>query len=211
MKISTKTSINKILAGAFIASALTLANNAFAAEYTIDTSHSQVGFKVKHMMISNVPGSFGKFEGTINFDEKKLKDAKVNVKIATDSINTNDAKRDDHLKSADFFDVKKYPEITFVSKSVTAAGKKKYKVKGDLTMHGVTKEEVLNAEFNGTGTDPWGNKKAGFSATATLKRKDYGMTWNKALDGGGVIVGDEVHVDIQIEALAKKEKDSAQK
>lgn len=189
------------------------AANAFAAptKFTLDRAHSEVGFSVSHLMISKVTGKFEKFDSTFAFDEATgdLKD--VAVKIDAASINTSDSKRDDHLKTADFFDVKKFPNIEFKSEKIEKKGKKPTKVHGQLTMHGVTKPVTLNVTYNGTMVDPWGNKKAGFEATGKLSRKDYGLTWNKALDKGGVAVGDEVTLRINGEATAEVAKADATK
>jgi polyisoprenoid-binding protein YceI len=187
--------------------ALTLPALAAAATWTIDRDHSSVGFKIRHLMVSNVKGSFEKFTGTVDLDEKDITKSKVDVSIETASINTNVELRDAHLKSADFFDVVKYPAMTFKSKKVAKAGKDKLKVTGDLTLHGVTKEVVLNVDGPTKEIkDLYGNIRKGASATATINRKDFGLNWNKALETGGVVVGDEVHIIIEIEMIKAKEK-----
>jgi len=187
--------------------ALTLPALAAAATWTIDRDHSSVGFKIRHLMVSNVKGSFEKFTGTVDLDEKDITKSKVDVSIETASINTNVELRDAHLKSADFFDVVKYPAMTFKSKKVAKAGKDKLKVTGDLTLHGVTKEVVLNVDGPTKEIkDLYGNIRKGASATATINRKDFGLNWNKALETGGVVVGDEVHITIEIEMIKAKEK-----
>jgi polyisoprenoid-binding protein YceI len=157
-----------------------------------------------------VKGTFDDVSGTINFDEKNVGKSSVDVKIMTTSVDTRTAKRDEHLRSADFFDVTKYPEMTFVSKKIIGSGKK-FKVEGDLSMHGVTKPVTLAVEYLGASKDPWGNMRAGFSATTKINRKDYGLTWNKALETGGVLIGDDVEVNIDIEAVKKTDEKPADK
>lgn len=197
------TTIKRTLACAYSALALAaILPAAQAAHYEIDPSHSHVGFKVRHL-VSKLPGEFKDFEGTFDFDEKNLKSSKVEFKVKTTSISTNNDKRDDHLRSEDFFNVSEHPEMKFVSKSVTKAGKGRYKLNGDLTMHGITKAVVFNVDYGGTAKDPWGNERAGFSATTKLNRKDYGLVWNKSLDKGGVMIGDDVDVNLDIEAIQK--------
>ena len=187
--------------------ALTLPALAAAATWTIDRDHSSVGFKIRHLMVSNVKGSFEKFTGTVDLDEKDITKSKVDVSIETASINTNVELRDAHLKSADFFDVVKYPAMTFKSKKVAKAGKDKLKVTGDLTLHGVTKEVVLNVDGPTKEIkDLYGNIRKGASANATINRKDFGLNWNKALETGGVVVGDEVTITIEIEMIKAKDK-----
>lgn len=165
-----------------------------AAVYKVDVSHSTVGFKIKHMMISTVSGKFNEFSGTYDLDKGQFKALKGTIKTA--SIDTEIAKRDDHLRSADFFDAAKYPEITFAMTSAT-----KDKMTGDLTIHGVTKKVTLNIEMGGTVEDPWGNMRSGFVLTGKVNRKDFGLNWNKAIEAGGVVVGDEVKLVIEIEGI----------
>ncbi len=178
---------------------------AFAAEYVIDTGHSSAQFSVKHMMVSNVRGSFANVTGTANLDEKDITKSTVEAVIDVNTVNTNDPKRDEHLRSADFFDAAKYPTITFKSTKVQKAGKDKLKVSGDLTLHGVTKPVVLDVEgFSSEVKDPWGNIKRGGVATTKVNRKDFGLGWNKVLETGGVAVGEEVSITIDLE-LNKKQ------
>jgi len=199
-----KKGITSIIALIF---ALALPAMAAAATWNIDPDHSNVGFKIRHLMISNVKGNFDKHSGTVDLNEKDITKSKVEVSIETASINTNVQKRDDHLRSADFFDVAKFPTMTFVSKKVAKAGKDKLKVTGDLTLHGITKEVVLNVDGpSKESKDPWGNIRKGASATATINRKDFGLTWNKALETGGVVVGDEVNIILEIEMIKAKDK-----
>lgn len=187
------------------AAVLTLTVPAFAsaAPWNIDAEHSNVGFKVRHMMVSNVKGDFGKVVGIVDIDDKDLTKSKVEVSIETASINTGVAKRDEHLKSADFFDVAKYPAMTFVSQKVKKAGGK-LKVTGFLTLHGITKEVVLDVEGPTKAyKDPWGNTKRGATATAKINRKDFGLTYNAAIESGGVMVGEEITIALEIELLKK--------
>lgn len=185
--------IKRLLLGSLFASTLL-----FAGEYQVDNSHSYVGFKIKHLMVSNVKGNFEKFTGTYNYDEKTntLKDIVGNISV--DSINTAIEKRDEHLKSEDFFNVKRYPSIAF--KATKIAGNKVY---GNLTMHGVTKEIGLNYEFNGTVKDPQGKTKSGLTLYGTINRKDFNLTYNKILEAGGLSIGEEVKLEIELEGLLK--------
>jgi len=184
--------------------ALALPAFAFAQTWTIDPDHSNVGFKVRHLMVSNVKGSFEKLTGTVEIDDKDITKSKVEVSIDTNSINTNVQKRDEHLRSADFFDVAKFPAMTFVSKNVVKAGKDNLKVTGDLTLHGVTKQVVLDVEGpSKESKDPWGNIRRGATATTKINRKDFGLVWNKALETGGVAVGEEVTITLEIEMIKK--------
>jgi polyisoprenoid-binding protein YceI len=182
---------------------LGLAGSAAAATtYAIDRAHSDVAFKVRHL-ISNVPGTFGEFDGTITADWDNLDASSVQFVIKAASIDTRNEDRDKHLRSADFFDVEKYPEITFVSDRITKSGANSYAVTGTLTMHGVTKEVTLPVTYLGEMTDPWGNVKAGFEIATTLDRRDFGIVWNKALETGGLLLGEEVEIEINLE-VAKK-------
>lgn len=175
-----------------------------ASTWDIDASHSVAAFSVRHLMVTNVRGELGKVSGTINLDDKDVTKSTVEATIEVAAINTRDAKRDEHLRSPDFFDVAKFPNITFKSSKVEKAGAG-LKVTGTLTMRGVSKEVVLNVEGPAPAVkDPWGNTKSGFTATVKLNRKDFGVQWNKNLDGGGVVVSDEVNVTIELEVLKKK-------
>lgn len=173
--------------------------------YTIDKSHTEVGFDIRHIF-SKVHGRFNSFTAKIVFDEKTPANISVEASADANSIWTDNERRDGHLKSADFFDVEKFPVITFKSTKVVAAGKNKYKITGDFTMHGVTKPVTFDAEFLGAGAvgvggQSWGTK-AGFTATAVIDRKDFGVSWNKALDNGGAMLSDEVTITLNIEADA---------
>ena len=186
-----------------VAALATLAALPLRAEtYSIDPGHSEVGFSIRHM-VTNVRGRFNDFSGTVNMDPKNLPQSSVEFKIKTASIDTAVPDRDKHLRSADFFDAEKYPEITFKSEAVAPAGKDKYNVTGILTMHGVSKKVVLPVSFLGQAKDPWGGTRAGFETATTLNRKDYGISWNKALDNGGVLLGEDVKVEINLEAKAE--------
>ncbi len=189
---------------AILALSLGLAGSSIAAEtLVIDRNHSDASFQVRHFM-TKVRGRFTDFTGTIVADAAKPEASSVEFTVKTASIDTDQANRDKHLQSADFFDAEKFPEITFKSTSVKAAGKNKFDVTGNLTMHGVTKQVTLPVTYlgsMGTGKDA----KHGFQTTATINRKDFGIVWNKALDNGGYMLGDDVTVDINIEAAPKKE------
>lgn len=175
-----------------------LAQLAFAVPYGVDQAHSNVGFKVKHMMVSSTNGKFKTFSGTFDYDDKTRLVSKLIGKIAVASIDTDEPKRDIHLKGGDFFDSEKYPEITFVSKGI-----KGDKMVGDLTIKGVTKSVALGYEFGGFTTDPWGNKRVGFELSGTIDRRDFGMIWNKALDVGGVAVSNDVKITVDIEGIVQ--------
>jgi polyisoprenoid-binding protein YceI len=183
-----------------IIAALLAPLHVFAATYNIDPVHSTVGFKVKHLMVTNVNGVFDKFKGTVNIDEKDIAKSKVDVTIEMASINTTITKRDDHLRSPDFFDVGKFPTMTFVSTKVEKTGADKLKVTGNLTIKGVTKQVILNVEgLTGEIKSPQGDVKRGASATATINRQDFGVSWSKKLDGGGMVVADDVFISIDTE------------
>jgi len=189
-----------------IAAVVTLAvpSLASAASWSIDPDHSNVGFKVRHMMVSNVKGDFGKVSGVVEIDDQDVTRSKVDVTIDTASISTGVAKRDAHLKSADFFDVAKYPTMTFVSQKVKKAGNDRLQVYGVLTLHGVTREVVLDVEGPTRAyKDPWGNVKRGATAIARINRKEFGLTWNAAIESGGVAVGEEITIALEIELLKK--------
>lgn len=182
---------------AFMVTGLLLGSvSLLAVPYSVDVAHTSVGFKVKHMMISTVSGNFSGFSGSYDLDKGVLKSLSATVK--TETINTGIAKRDEHLRSADFFDVKKYPEMTFSMNSQQGN-----KVIGDLTIHGITKKVELTVEMGGEVTDPWGDKRSGFILTGSVNRKDYGLVWNKAMETGGVVVGEEVKIIVEVEGVKK--------
>jgi polyisoprenoid-binding protein YceI len=169
--------------------------------WNIDTSHSEILFRVRHMMISHVRGQFSTFSGTIAIDEANPSASAVTVNIDVASINTRDEKRDEHLKSPDFFDAATYPHITFTSTAIEVTGANTGKIHGDLTIKGVTKPVVLDATFVGKAKSPWGTTSAGFNASTTINRTDFGLTWNVALETGGILVGEEITIDIELEAV----------
>ena len=176
-----------------------------AAEvYTIDPTHSEVSFQVRHL-VTQVRGKFNEYQGTIDLDPAKLESSKVEFRIKAASIDTALPDRDKHLRSEDFFAVEKYPEITFKSQQIKATGKDTYDVTGPLTLRGVTKTVTLPVTFLGKVRDPWGNDKAGFALETTINRKDYGIVWNAALDNGGVVLGDDVKIAINLETALQKE------
>ena len=170
--------------------------------WTIDASHSEVGFSVRHLGISKTRGRFGSFRGDIVVAERP-EDSRVSVEIDADSIDTKDAGRDEHLRSADFFGADEHPVLTFVTTDVQAAGDR-WKVTGDLTIAGVTKPVVLDTEVSGLAPDPWGNDRVAFSASTEVNREDFGLTWNAALETGGFLVGKTVKIDIEVEAVLQK-------
>lgn len=177
---------------------------ASASTWTIDPDHSHIGFRVKHLMIANVKGNFEKHNGVVEINDADITKSKVAITIDTNSINTNVQKRDEHLRSADFFDVAKYPTMTFASTKVVKAGKGKLKVTGDLTLHGVTRQVVLDVDaLSKESKDPWGYIRRATTATTKINRKDYGLVWNAALETGGVAVGDEVFITLEIEMIKK--------
>ena len=176
---------------------------AFAATYQLDPSHTQVHFTIPHLMVFKVRGNFNDFAGTVEADGASKTLSSASAVIKTASIDTRNEKRDKHLRSADFFEADKYPEIRFVSKNVSGSGSD-ITVTGDLTIKGVTKEVTLSGGFLGAATDPWGNQRAGFEATGKINRRDFGLTWSKALETGGVVVGDEVEIGLEVEAVMDK-------
>lgn len=196
--------ISKSAIAVAIATVAALPVLAHADTWQIDSAHTSVEFTVRHLMISNVKGQFQKTSGTITVNGTDAASAKIDATIDASSIDTRVDGRDAHLKSRDFLDVAKFPTITFRSTKVEAAGLGKWKVTGDLTLHGVTKPVVLDVE--GTGApihDPMGNTRAGASATTKIDRRDFGVTWNRALEAGGAMVGDEVAISIDVEAIKK--------
>jgi polyisoprenoid-binding protein YceI len=199
--------MKRIIASISTIIALTMPAIASAAAWNIDPEHSSVGFKVRHLMVSNVKGSFDRHSGSVDLDDKDITKSKVQVTIDTSSINTNVQKRDEHLRSADFFDVAKYPNMTFVSKKVARSGKDRLKVTGDLTLHGVTRQVVLDVDgLSKESKDPWGNIRRGATASTKINRKDFGLVWNKALETGGVAVGEEVTITLEIEMIKAQAK-----
>jgi polyisoprenoid-binding protein YceI len=170
--------------------------------WNIDTAHSQVTFAVKHMMVTNVTGSFHIFKGKLEIDEEHPENSWVEAEAETSSINTRDERRDGHLRSPDFFDAQTYPTISFKSKKVEPISKDEFRILGDLTMHGVTREVLFKAEYAGqVAKDPFGLQRAGLQATTTINRKDFGLNWNQVLEAGGVAVSDKVKIEIDLAAV----------
>jgi polyisoprenoid-binding protein YceI len=192
--------IRHLLAAATIATAAPV----LAATWTIDPAHSSVQFSVRHMMLSNVRGEFKKVSGTVQGEPTKPTEAVIEATIDAASLDTREPKRDEHLKSADFLDVAKYPTLTFKSKRIDPAGEDKYRVTGDLTLHGVTKEVVLDVSgVTPPIKDPMGKTRAGATATTKIDRKDFGINWSKAMDNGGLVVGNDVAITIDVEATTQ--------
>ena len=175
-----------------------------ADTWSLDKAHSSVGFSVRHLVISKTTGKFDDFTGTIVFDGKNFAAASVELTVQMASVDTDDEKRDEHLRSADFFETEKFPTMDFKSKKVTKGEGDAFTITGDLTIKGVTKEVTFDCQFPGVVNDPWGNTKAGFSAMTQINRQDFGVTWSKSLDGGGLVVGDDVDVMIEVEAVKEK-------
>jgi polyisoprenoid-binding protein YceI len=171
-----------------------------ATTWAIDAAHTSVEFSVRHLMIATVKGRFGSVSGTVVSDDDPAQ-AQADITIDATSIDTREPQRDAHLRSADFFDVEKFPTITFKSRRVTGVSGDSFKLVGDLTIRGITREVVLDVEANGRATDPWGGQRAGFSATGRIKRSDFGLTWNQALETGGVLVGDDIKIAIDAELV----------
>ncbi|MDW7615262.1 YceI family protein [Peribacillus sp. SIMBA_075] len=169
-------------------------------KWTVDPTHSSIEFSVKHMMIAKVKGSFSKFEAIISANPSDLTTADIEFTVDVASIDTRNADRDNHLRSADFFDVEKNPTLSFKSTKIVNTDDDEYDVTGNVTLNGITQEETFAITFEGQGKDPWGNEKAGFSGKGKIKRSDYGLTYNAALETGGVLIGDQITLTIEIEA-----------
>ena len=184
---------------------LVFAFSAFAqsTEWEIDFSHTNIGFTISHLVISDVTGRFQEYSGSVKSSGEEFEGAQVDITIKTASIFTDNEKRDDHLRSDDFFNAEKNPSITFKSKSFKKSAENKYKITGDFTMNGVTREVVLDADLKGIIKDPWGGTRAGFKASTTIDRYDYNLTYNTALETGGFLIGKEVEIEINIQ-LKKK-------
>ena len=169
--------------------------------WSIDPAHSHVEFSVKHLMIATVRGRFGIVRGTVYSDDADPAKGRAEIEIDAESIDTRENQRDTHLRSADFFDVQQFPHITFRSTRVTDVKGDHFKLVGDLTIRGVTREVALDVTSEGRNRDPWGGERAGFSATTRIKRSDFGLTWNQALETGGVVVGDEIKISLDVELV----------
>ncbi|WP_078380447.1 YceI family protein [Sutcliffiella halmapala] len=168
--------------------------------WNVDKAHSTVDFSVKHMMFATVKGGFQDFDATIVADPTDLTTADIEFTVDVASIDTRSSDRDAHLRSADFFDVDNHPKMTFKSTKISKTDDNEYDVAGDLTVRGTTKSETFSVTFEGTGLDPWGNEKAGFGVAGKIKRSDYGLTWNAPLEAGGVLVGDQIKIELQLQA-----------
>ena len=191
----------RVIVGCALLSLL-IATPAWATTYKIDTDHSTVGFKIRHLF-SNVQGSFDQYEGSFIYVPGQPEQWSANATIQASSINTKVVKRDDHLRSKDFFEVEAYPTMTFKSTGATDATATGAKLQGLLTIHGVEKPVVLDLTIHGEGKDPWGNVRSGFTATTTINRKDFGLTWNKAVETGQLLVGEEVTIVLEVEGVAQ--------
>lgn len=168
--------------------------------WAVDTAHSTIEFSVRHMMIAKVKGLFEQFEASIEADPHDLTTAEISFEIDLNSVDTRNNDRDAHLRSADFFEIEKYPTLNFKSTTITKTGNDKYDITGEVSLHGVTNTETFQAVFEGVGKDPWGNDKAGFSVKGNLKRSDYGLTYNAVLETGGMLISDDVAISLDIEA-----------
>lgn len=173
-------------------------------EFTVDPAHSDVGFSVRHMVFAKVRGHFTKWTAQVAFDASDVSKSSVEVTIDAGSIDTREPQRDAHLKSPDFLDTNKYPTITFKSRRIERTADKHYRLIGDLTIHGVTKETPVDVEELGHGKDPWGNERILFSAKAVLNRTDFGLKWNQALETGGLLIGEKVEVEVDVETVKSK-------
>ena len=174
-------------------------------KWTFDKAHSKIQFDVSHMVIAEISGQFHEYDGTILADEEDFSDLKIDLSIDVKSIDTDEERRDGHLRSPDFFDAENYPKITFKSSSVKAAGNNKYKLTGVLTMHGVSKTVTLDVKYGGTITDPYGNIKAGFKITGTIDRTDFGLKYNSPLDSGGLMIGEKINITCNVELMKMKD------
>ncbi|MGC8486790.1 MAG: YceI family protein [Clostridia bacterium] len=171
--------------------------------WDVDAAHSSAEFSIRHMMITSVKGHFSSIAGTVTGDPDDLTTARVHLDIDLSTVDTRNTDRDNHLRSADFFDVEHFPTMTFESRSIERTGPSTYRVGGDLTIHGVTKPVTVDVTAEGQGKDPWGGTRAGFSGTTTINRKDFGLMWNVALEAGGVMVGDQVKVSVDLETVQR--------
>jgi polyisoprenoid-binding protein YceI len=196
----TRALMSHILAIVLAFSAMTAAS---ATPYDIDTTHSTVGFKVKHMMVSNVRGQFGDFAGSFTWDAANPQASTVNATIQVASIDTDNEKRDEHLRNADFFDAPTHPTMTFVSTRLEPKGDDLYVMHGDLTLRGVTRPVVLDLEFLGEMSDPKAGTRVGWEARGVINRRDFGVDWSRTLDSGGVVVGDDVTIELAVQGIRK--------
>ena len=190
---------------------LILAVSSPAATWKLDKAHSSIGFSVRHLVISKTTGAFSEFDGTVEFDGVNLETGSVEVTAQMASVDTDNAKRDDHLKSADFFEVERYPTMSFKSTKVKSTGKDRFDLTGMLTIKGISREVTFDCEFNGTMSDPWGDTRAGFSAEGEINRQDFNVSFSKVLDGGGLVVGDMVNVMLELELIKSSEQAASDK
>jgi polyisoprenoid-binding protein YceI len=171
------------------------------SSWNLDTVHSGINFSVRHMVVSKVRGRFARFSGSVALDEGDLTRSTVEATIEASSIDTGTAQRDDHLRSADFFDVEHFPQIRFRSTGIEKQGTERYRMTGELTIRDVSREIALEVEYGGRGKDPWGNERVGFTAKGAFDRKDFGLKWNQALETGGVLVSDRVELELEVQAV----------
>jgi polyisoprenoid-binding protein YceI len=171
------------------------------SSWNLDTVHSGINFSVRHMVVSKVRGRFARFSGSVALDEGDLTRSTVEATIEASSIDTGTAQRDDHLRSADFFDVEHFPQIRFRSTGIEKQGTERYRLTGELTIRDVSREIALEVEYGGRGKDPWGNERVGFTAKGAFDRKDFGLKWNQALETGGVLVSDRVELELEVQAV----------
>jgi polyisoprenoid-binding protein YceI len=169
--------------------------------WNIDSSHSGVNFSVRHMVVAKVRGRFAKYAGKVDLDESDFTRSVVDVTIDASSIDTGTAQRDDHLRSPDFFDVARFPELRFQSKRIEQLADDRFRMIGDLTIRDATREIALDVEYGGRAKDPWGNERAGFVAKASIDRKEFGLGWNQVLEAGGVLVGDRIEIELDVQAV----------
>ncbi|GKU77639.1 YceI family protein [Paenibacillus sp. L3-i20] len=170
-------------------------------QWAVDASHSAIDFSVRHMMISKVKGTFHTFDAKVEADVNDLTSADISFTINLNSVDTRNADRDAHLRGVDFFDVEKFPSLAFKAISIVKTGEGEYEIAGEVSLHGVTRTETFEVTYEGSGKDPWGNARAGFSAKSTIKRSDYGLTYNAALETGGVLIADDIKISLEIEAV----------
>ena len=200
-------SLSRLCLAAALVAALAVPSPAATATWQIDPAHTAAGFSVRHMMIATVRGQFKGVTGTVLWDDQDINNSTVDVTIDANTVDTGEPKRDADLKSANFFDVKNYPTITFKSTKIEKISAGKMKVTGNLTIHGVTKQVVLDVEGpSGAVKDPWGNTRVALNATTTVNRLDYGVKWNAKMDSGGMVVGDDVNINIDLEMTKKEAK-----
>ncbi len=185
----------------FVIAVLSVALVQAQATWNIDASHTSIRFAVDHMVISEVEGNFSKYEGSLVSTKEDFSDAKINFVVDINSVNTDNAKRDEHLRSADFFETEKYPKMTFVSTAVKKTGANKYDLTGNLSLHGITKEISLVMTYGGTTKDPWGNTKAGLKVTGIINRTDFGLKYNSVLEAGSLMIGEEVTITAKVELV----------